>query len=72
MAKKNTAVHLKSNWSEMGNCPGCSGKRRGRGGGTLKGMRENRRHRLSGERRRHEEEMLTAGRMKIRKVRSAY
>ena len=43
------------------------GKRRGE---TLKGMRENRRHRLLGERRRHEEEMLTAGRMKIRKVKS--
>lgn len=38
--------------------------------GTLKGMGGNRRHKLSGGRGRHEEEMLTAARMKTRRVRS--
>lgn len=38
--------------------------------GTLKGMGGNRRHKLSGGRGRHEEEMLTAARMKTQRVRS--
>ena len=60
-AKKNTAVHLKSNCSDQrytdeGMAPGCSTKRR-RGGRNIKG--------LSGERGRHVEEMLTAGWMEL-------
>lgn len=39
-------------------------------GETLKGMSENRRRGLSGERGRHEGEMLTAARMKLREVKS--
>lgn len=72
-------LHAKSNCSDQrytdGEWP--RGARGGGGGGreeeegeTLKGMRENRRHGLSGERGRHEEEMLTAARMKIQKVQS--
>lgn len=47
--------------------PRCSGEEEGE---TLKGTRENSSHRLSGERGSDEEEMLTAGRMKIRKIKS--
>lgn len=55
---------------------GPRGARGGQGGdggegGTLKGTRANRRWQISGgERSKHEEEMLTAARMKTRKIKS--